>query len=88
MLQILRCNNDRDMIARVTDDGQFWQAGSASGPVQGFATPRPCAPGATLTLSYNYAADEYGSWPVAVVRVNRKSVTVRDGAGHVERVEI
>lgn len=72
--------NDLDMVGFVY--GEFFAVGSASGPLApSFEDRGPVYPGAVLKLAYNYDTDEYasqtGGWFATVVRVNRKSITVK-----------
>lgn len=66
---------------------------TASGPIEPIYKDRgPIEKGQRLSLPYNYETDEYatltGGWMVEVIRVNRKSVTVKAmNTGKTYRVE-
>ena len=82
--------NQLDAIGLV--HGDFYSIMSASGPVKPIYDDRgPVEVGMNLRLPYNYATDEYatqnGGWPVTVIRINRKSVTVKAQDGKSYRIE-
>lgn len=84
--------NGLDMLGFVT--GEFFRCGSASGPLApSFTDDGEAAPGRVLRLAYNYDTDEYasrtGGWECNIVRVNRKSITVRSqSTGNTRRIEL
>lgn len=90
--------NNLDSIGQVwsldgNDTPTMFSCMSASGPIAPIYTDNgPITVGQTLTLPYNYDTDEYanqnGGWACTVVRINRKTVTVKSHAtGKSHRIE-
>lgn len=84
--------NELTMIGTVS--GGFFRVGSASGPLEpSFIDYGPVVKGSRFYLGYNYATGEYvnqtGGWHVEAVRINAKTVTVRevDGDKQTYRIE-
>jgi hypothetical protein len=79
---------------RLEEDGtKFYHIGTASGPLKGhYIDLGPAEEGQTLAYHFDHVNRGFmpsgRTWRCKIVRINRKSVTVRDTYGNEARIEL